>query len=132
MAFRRRRRRSPRAPCAPSPPPTGTTTGSTPTSSSTRGPAGPGRPTRPTTGRCARPTARARPSAPPDPHQGTQSPTPARDLAAGWRPAGVEEQLGQLAGGGSVLGGLVVAPAAGEAGEAHRQPGFWLDLAPGG
>ena len=51
---------------------------------------------------------------------------------AGGRAAGGEEQLGQLPGGGAVFGGLVVAPATGEPGEAHGQPGVVLDLAPGG
>src|SRR5262245_44564381 len=41
-------------------------------------------------------------------------------------------EVDQLAGGGGVLRGLVVAPPAGEAGEPHREPGVFLDQSPAG
>ena len=48
------------------------------------------------------------------------------------RPPGAGEKLDQLVSAGGVLGGLVVAPASGEPGEAHGQARVGLDPAPGG
>ena len=52
--------------------------------------------------------------------------------AARGRVPGGDEQLGQLARGGGVLRGFVVAPASGEPREAHGESGIVSDLAPGG
>src|ERR1039457_3841485 len=54
-----------------------------------------------------------------------------RSGARGFSLGGAVE-AGQVAGGGGVLRGFVVAPSPGEPGEPHRQPGLLLDLPPAG